>query len=56
MKKNLGWIVIAVGMLAITTFVVTRLLVTDEMRVSRVVKSLARHLNARDAGSFCLLL
>jgi hypothetical protein len=54
--RKIGWVLIAAVALAATTLLVRRLLVTDRQRVARVVGRLQRHLERRDAASFCLLL
>jgi len=54
--KKLGIGVLAVAVVVATTLIVKRLLVTDRERVARAVGKLARHLEKRDVGSFCLLL
>lgn len=54
--RKIGWGLVAVAVLAATTLLVRRLLVTDRQRVARVVGRLQRHLERRDAASFCLLL
>ena len=56
MLKKAGWVVLGVVVVAATWLIVRRLLVTDRDRVARVVQGLVRHIERRDAPSFCLLL
>ena len=54
--KKIGWGVVGVAAVVATALIVRRLLVSDRDRVARAVGQLARHLERRDVGSFCLLL
>jgi hypothetical protein len=54
--RKAGLIALGVVAVAAAIFVAMRLMVTDRDRVARVIRRLAREVERRDAGSFCLLL